>query len=123
MVDASDRHHLSSVELLEPAPGPLLVPVLVIPEVAHLLVKRLGGYAERGFLAGIVGGQLELVSPQREDWTRIAELTATYEDLGLGIVDASVIAAAERLGVSDVATTDRRHFTVVRARRPLRLLP
>jgi len=44
----------------------------------------------------------------------MAELVARYHDLPLGTVDASVIAAAERLGVTEVATLDRRHFTVVR---------
>ena len=42
------------------------------------------------------------------------ELVETYEDLGLGTVDASVIAAAERLGATIIATLDRRHFSVVR---------
>ncbi|CAJ59845.1 hypothetical protein FRAAL1183 [Frankia alni ACN14a] len=40
----------------------------------------------------------------------------------LGTVDASVIACAERLGVDEVATVDRRHFTVVKASRTLILL-
>jgi predicted nucleic acid-binding protein len=44
----------------------------------------------------------------------MVELVAQYHDLPLGTVDASVIAAAERLGITDVATVDRRHFTVVR---------
>ena len=48
------------------------------------------------------------------DWLRIAELVATYRNLPLGTVDASVVAAAERLGVTDIATVDRRHFGVVR---------
>jgi len=34
--------------------------------------------------------------------------------LPLGTTDASVTAIAERLGLTDVATLDRRHFTVVR---------
>ena len=33
-------------------------------------------------------------------------------DLGLGGTDAAVIATAERLGIGDIATVDRRHFTV-----------
>jgi hypothetical protein len=37
-------------------------------------------------------------------------------DLPLGTTDASVVAVAERLGVSEIATLDRRHFTVVRPR-------
>ena len=32
----------------------------------------------------------------------------------LGFVDATIIAAAERLKLSTLATTDRRHFAVVR---------
>jgi predicted nucleic acid-binding protein len=35
-------------------------------------------------------------------------------DLPLGGTDASVVAAAERLGFEEVATLDHRHFTVVR---------
>jgi uncharacterized protein len=45
---------------------------------------------------------------------RMAELVATYRDLPLGSVDASVITAAERLDATEVATLDRRHFSVVR---------
>ena len=46
-------------------------------------------------------------------------------DLHLGTVDASVIALAERLGVTTIATLDWRHFTVVRPRHveAFRLLP
>ena len=43
----------------------------------------------------------------------MAELVRTYADLPLGAADASVIAVAERLKLTDVATLDRRHFTVV----------
>jgi len=35
-------------------------------------------------------------------------------DLPLGTNDASVIAVAERLGITEIATLDRRNFTVVR---------
>jgi predicted nucleic acid-binding protein len=48
------------------------------------------------------------------DWLRIAELAARYRDLPLGTVDASVVTTAERLGVTEIATFDRRDFTVVR---------
>lgn len=54
---------------------------------------------------------MEPVSPR--DWLRISELVWRYCDLPLGTVDASIVAAAERLGVSALATLDRRHFTVV----------
>lgn len=46
----------------------------------------------------------------------MAELVEQYADLPLGTTDASVIALAERLNITEVATLDRRHFTVVRPR-------
>jgi predicted nucleic acid-binding protein len=100
------------------------VPILVITEVAHLLGTRLGVEAEVRFLGDLAAGNLipEQVAPA--DWLRIAELVARYHDLPLGTVDASVIAAAERLALTEIATLDHRHFTVVQAKTgPFRLLP
>jgi uncharacterized protein len=52
------------------------------------------------------------------DYARMADLVNTYESLPLGTTDASVVARAERLGLTEVATLDRRHFTVVRPNGP-----
>ncbi|GIH64392.1 PIN domain-containing protein [Microbispora siamensis] len=81
--------------------------------------------AEAAFLTSIESGELELVSLEQKDVTRIAELVRLYKNLPLGAVDASVIAIAERLGLPAVATLDRRHFSIVRPRHvaALRLLP
>lgn len=89
------------------------MPTLVITEVAYLLATRLGADAEVRFLGDLAGGSLipEPVVPS--DWLPIAELVARYRDLPLGTVDASVIVAADRLEVGEIATLDRRHFTVV----------
>lgn len=48
------------------------------------------------------------------DLGRMAELVEKYADFPLCLVDASVIAVAERLGAQQIATLDRRHFSVVR---------
>lgn len=50
------------------------------------------------------------------DWARIAGLMEEYLDLPLGMVDASVIAMAERRGLEIIATLDQGHFRVVRPR-------
>jgi predicted nucleic acid-binding protein len=39
-----------------------------------------------------------------------------YADLGLGLVDASIVALAEELGLRRLATRDVRHFAAVRLR-------
>jgi predicted nucleic acid-binding protein len=115
-VDADDGHHAASLELLETHPGPLVVPMLVITEVTYLLATRLGVEPEVRFLGDLAAGAFSIDPVPAGDWLRIAELVATYRDLRLGTVDASVVAASERLDVTEVATIDRRHFEVVRPR-------
>lgn len=91
-----------------------MVPTLVITEVVYLLATRLGTEPEVRFLGDLTGGAFAVEPVAVVDWLRIAELVARYRDLSLGTVDASVVATAERLGITDIATVDRRHFTVVR---------
>jgi hypothetical protein len=86
----------------------------VIAEVAYLMGMRLGWQAEVRFLGDLAGGSFTLEPVHPADPVRIAELVAHYRDLPLGTVDASVVAAAERLTVNEIATTDRRHFSIVR---------
>lgn len=99
--------------------------MLVITEVTYLLATRLGAEAEVRFLGDLASGALTPVDVEPADWLRIAELVARHADLPLGTVDASVVVAAERLGVATIATFDRRHFGVVRTRHggTLGLLP
>ena len=91
-----------------------MVPVLVVTEVAYLLGSRRGSDAEVRFIGDLASGDFQVEPVIASDWLRIAELVHTYSDLPLGTVDASVVAAAERLGATTVATTDRRDFAVVR---------
>jgi predicted nucleic acid-binding protein len=44
----------------------------------------------------------------------MAELVRQYADFPLGSADASVIAVAERLGATTIATIDLRHFRAVK---------
>jgi uncharacterized protein len=91
-----------------------VVPTLVITEAAYLIATRLGVEAEVRFLGDFAAGAFAVEPVDPADWLRIAKLVSRYRDLPLGTVDASVVAAAERLGISEVATVDRRHFSVVR---------
>jgi len=90
------------------------VPALVIAEVVYHIGARLGAEAEVQFLGDLAAGDFLVEPVAPGDWLRIAELVARYRDLPLGTVDGSVVAAAERLGLAEVATLDRRHFSVVR---------
>jgi len=124
-VDQDDQDHESCLRLLEEHPGPLIVPELVVAEVAYLLGTRVGVEAEVRFLGDLAAGNLVPEPVDAADWLRIAELVWAYRDLALGTVDASVVAAAERLGIREIATLDHRHFSVVRPKHSdaFRILP
>lgn len=86
----------------------------MITEVTYLIGTRIGPEAEVRFLGDLANGDLGVEPVAASDWLRIAQLVHQYQDLPLGTVDASVVAAAERLNESTIATLDRRHFSVVR---------
>lgn len=113
-VDQDDRHHKACLDLLLTHQGPLIVPTLVVTEVAYLTETRLGSEAEVRFLGDLASGAFTTEPVAAADWLRMAELVWEYRDLPLGTVDASVVAAGERLDIRQVATLDRRHFSVVR---------
>ena len=60
-----------------------------------------------------MAGDLNQIEITSADLRRTAETDAAVHRIPLGIADASVIAAAERLGLAEVATLDQRHFRAV----------
>jgi predicted nucleic acid-binding protein len=125
---ANDDHHHTCVELFTGAHlagRRLVVSPLVVAEVCYLLEREAGSHVEAEFLRSLRDQDFALEQLTRNDLDRMAELVDTYADLPLGATDASVIALAERVRTSDVATLDRRDFSVVRPRNvgPLTLLP
>ena len=124
----NDDDHHAAVELftsLHLAGRSMLVPGPVVAEVGYLLAREAGAAVEATFLRSLAAGDFTLIELTVDDLNRMADLVERYRDLPLGTTDASVIAVAERLGVDEIATLDRRHFTVVRpAHRPaFALLP
>jgi predicted nucleic acid-binding protein len=88
--DTSDHDHLRCAELLD-ARTDVAVTAPVAAETAWMLDARLGAAAEIAFVATIASGELPVVDLTTADWKRCHELLETYEDLHLGIVDASVM--------------------------------
>jgi predicted nucleic acid-binding protein len=114
---SNDADHLACVKLftgLHAAGTGLLVPATVVAEVGYLLAREAGPRVESLFLRSLADGDFLTVELTAADYARMADLVVTYGNLPLGTTDASVLALAERLNLTDVATLDRRHFTVVR---------
>ena len=115
LLDADDRHHERCRTWLGANDEPLVVPVPVVTETCYFIERDSGPEIEADFLESFGPGEtFEMIELRPGDWSRVADLVRTYADLPLGVVDASVMAIAERLGSTQIATLDHRHFTVVR---------
>lgn len=112
LADRDDDWHAPAVRFLDSTTELLLVPVTVVPEVTYLLKSRLGDRAEHGFVAALAAGELDLEPLSNADLKRCEAILARYP--AIGFVDASLAAMAERLRVTTIATTDRRHFSRIR---------
>jgi len=124
-LDADDPDHEACARLLGDTHENLVVPALTLAEIDYWCERRLPPSAWLIFLEDLLAGAYELAYPTQADLERCHELQSTYADLEVGVVDASVLALAERLGEPKVATLDHRHFGVMRPRHAaaLDLLP
>lgn len=112
LADADDAWHQRMLDFMEKRDETVLVPVTVLPEVTYLLRNRLGDRVERSFVGSLAARQMAIEPLQQADVERCETLIERYRDLGF--VDCTVIAMAERLRLSAIVTTDRRHFSIVR---------
>jgi predicted nucleic acid-binding protein len=90
---------------------PCIVPGLVLAEVDwHLRSKRA---QMRRLMSDLEAGAYAYEPPTPADLARAMRIDRKFGKLGLGIVDASIAALAERTGVYRVLTTDS-DFAVLR---------
>jgi predicted nucleic acid-binding protein len=122
-LDRKDPDHVRSAEVLRRRDLDLVIPTLVIAEVAHFAALRLGPDVEAAFVRNLP--RLGVEDPHPEDWPLIADLVERYADFPLGTVDASIVVLADRLDTDLIVTLDRRHFGAMRSPRgrAFRLLP
>lgn len=112
--DTADPMHQRCLALLQTHPGPLVTTALVIAEAGWLIRRQLDIAAEAVFYTAITHGQLTIEDLTQTDWARITELLGTYSNISLDAADASIIAIAERLNQTVIATLDERDFRIVR---------
>jgi predicted nucleic acid-binding protein len=123
LVDADDRHHAELRRLFEGTGASWVLPWAILPEVDYLLATHVGPRAEEAFLDDLAAGAYRVEWGGGADLDRARDLARRYRALKLGLVDASVIAMAERLQARAIATLDLKHFGAVAIRGRPRLLP
>jgi predicted nucleic acid-binding protein len=90
------------------------VPGLVLAELDYFLREE--RRAMNVFMDDLARGAFTYAPPALDQLVRAMEIDRRYRDLGLGLVDASVVALADTIGVRRIATRDVRHFSAVRLR-------
>ena len=115
-VNSKDQHHRESADLLDAHVGQLVTPATVVAETSWMIESLVGPAAKAAFVSSVAEGQLGVEGLGADDYRRCAALMEQYADLGLGLVDASVVTIAERLNLTTVATLNQRDFRVVRPR-------
>ena len=110
------NHRAAAAFAFETASERMLLPDVALTELAYLLVRDLGYVALRTLLENLRDSEIELVPLVRSDLGRIYDIATTYATAAFDIVDCCLMAIAERLGVTRIATFDRRDFSIFRPR-------
>lgn len=90
------------------------VPGLVLADFDYFL--RDERRAMQMFMDDLARGAFTYAPPTIGQLSRAMEVDRRFVDLRLGLVDGSVVALAESLGIRRLATRDVRHFAAVRLR-------
>jgi hypothetical protein len=90
------------------------LPAPVVTETTMLSRSRGNPQAVTWLLGSVLDATVLVVDLEWVDYARARQLVARYADLSLSFVDASIVAIAERLEETTIATLDHRHFSVVK---------
>ena len=125
LLDRRDARHREAARWYGDTEETLATTPLVLAELDYMAGRHAGAAARARFRRDVATGAYAI------EWWRNAASDAVaiaerYGDVGLSLADASLVALAERLGTSRIATFDERHFRAVlplsRAR-PFTLIP
>lgn len=123
LLDKGDRHHRAVRDIYDERPGEWILPWAILPEVDYLIGSELGARAQETFLEDLAEGAFTVEYGRHADVERADAIARKHRALKLGLVDALVIATAERLRAGAIATVDLRHFGAVKIIGSPRLLP
>lgn len=115
LLDRRDQRHEQAARWYGHEQPDLVTTPLILAEVDHLAATRAGATACRAWRKDISRGAYDVQwweSAARES----VAIATRYDDLDIGLADASLMALSERLGINTIATFDN-HFRVVRSQR------
>jgi predicted nucleic acid-binding protein len=110
LFQARDEHHEAAKAVLESNPALLVSTWPVITEACHFL----GQAGRRALLTFIRRGALRLEALSVDDVPSLDELLSRHARMDFA--DATLVLVAEKTGIAEIFTVDRRDFEGYRAR-------
>ncbi len=111
-IHQDDTYHRRAVGTLIDIRESLVTSWPCMTEAMYLL-GRVGPHAQEVLRRQIEAGLFTLVEPSRGDILRMCALMRRYADAPMDFADASLVVAAETLGITRILTLDR-HFYAYR---------
>ncbi len=92
----------------------LVVSPFVVAELDYLVATRLGVQAELAVLAELAGGAYDLAAIDLTGLRHCHDVIRNYDDLDIGVADASLVVLARDRRTRTILTLDHRHFQALR---------
>jgi predicted nucleic acid-binding protein len=124
LFDPNDQYHEVCKEAARDLPvGKAYTCWPVITEAAYLL--RQHPTKRNSLLESVEACEFQLLSLHGSDLASLRAIFADYHDQQIDLADAALLHLANREGMENVFTVDRRHFNLFRKMngKPLRLIP
>jgi hypothetical protein len=111
---ARDKNHARAARLIDAiADDAAIVVAPVLTELFYFVTSRLS-YSRAIEVLIITHEAFRIVSLEPEDRLRMTAIMKTYADNRFDYTDVAIMTVAERLNITQIATLDRRDFTIFR---------
>jgi predicted nucleic acid-binding protein len=104
LFDGNDKYHNRIVDLIKQESSHLVTTWPVLTEASHML--DFDNRAQIALLQWIYRGGLELAQIDASGIQRIIDLTEKYNDVPMDLADATLVVAAENLGIREIISID-----------------
>ena len=112
LYNTKDALHQQAIDFALHQTEETRVPDVILPEISYLFLRDFGYTGVQTFLAHFSQLDIKWVPLAKSDLIRVNEIATKYARAEFDVVDCCIMAQAERLNITRVATFDRRDFSI-----------
>jgi uncharacterized protein len=124
LLDRDDQDHAACVAAAPKLSGPLLTTWPAITEAMYLMGSRVGWTGQEHLWSLVLREDLRIATLDAAGLARARELMQKYRDLPMDLADATLVALAEKLNLTQIFTLDDDFRTYrLHGRKSFRIVP